>query len=81
MTAGVTVLLYADMRMRREGLDIALQAAAAPTGGGPRSRTRAASPRYPEPARRGSRSRATRAARGPAASDQEVPVRLNPGSW
>ena len=35
MTAGVTVLLYADMRMRREGLDIALQAAAAPTGGGP----------------------------------------------
>lgn len=35
MTAGVTVLLYADMRMRREGLDIALQAAAAPPGGGP----------------------------------------------
>lgn len=35
MTAGVTVLLYADMRMRREGLDIALQAAAASPGNVP----------------------------------------------
>lgn len=32
MTAGVTVLLYADLRMRREGLDISLQAAAASPG-------------------------------------------------
>lgn len=33
MLAGVVVLLYADLRMRREGMDIALQAAAA--GGAP----------------------------------------------
>lgn len=37
MTAGVAVLLYADMRMRREGLDIALQAAAASPAGQPGS--------------------------------------------
>ena len=35
LTAGVAVLLYADRRMSREGLDIALQAAAAPTAGQP----------------------------------------------
>lgn len=36
VSAGVTVLLYADLRMRREGLDLALRAAAAdpqPQGG------------------------------------------------
>jgi hypothetical protein len=32
LIAGVTVLLYADLRMRREGLDIALQATAAASG-------------------------------------------------
>lgn len=32
MVAGVIVLLYADLRMRREGMDITLQAAAAPAG-------------------------------------------------
>jgi len=40
ITAGVAVLLYADLRMRREGMDITLQAAAAagtstPPAGGP----------------------------------------------
>ena len=35
LTAGVSVLLYADLRMRREGLDIALQAAAASPAGQP----------------------------------------------
>jgi hypothetical protein len=35
LIAGVTVLIYADLRMRREGMDITLQAAAAaPDGGG-----------------------------------------------
>jgi len=29
MIAGIIVLLYADLRMRREGMDITLQAAAA----------------------------------------------------
>jgi len=32
LLAGVIVLLYTDMRMRREGMDITLQAAAAPAG-------------------------------------------------
>jgi hypothetical protein len=32
LIAGVTVLLYADLRMRREGLDITLQAAASAPG-------------------------------------------------
>jgi hypothetical protein len=32
LTAGVTVLLYADLRMRREGMDITLQAAASAAG-------------------------------------------------
>jgi hypothetical protein len=33
MVAGVTVLIYADLRMRREGMDITLQAAAASAPG------------------------------------------------
>jgi hypothetical protein len=41
LLAGVIVLLYADLRMRREGLDITLQAAAAgaPDGGRPDGQT------------------------------------------
>jgi hypothetical protein len=41
LLAGVIVLLYADLRMRREGLDIALQAATAvtPAGAGPGGQT------------------------------------------
>ncbi|HUN34953.1 MAG TPA: glycerophosphoryl diester phosphodiesterase membrane domain-containing protein [Trebonia sp.] len=35
LIAGVTVLIYADLRMRREGMDITLQAAAASGAGGP----------------------------------------------
>jgi hypothetical protein len=34
LIAGVTVLIYADLRMRREGMDITLQAAAASADGG-----------------------------------------------
>jgi hypothetical protein len=34
LVAGVTVLIYADLRMRREGMDITLQAAAASPDGG-----------------------------------------------
>jgi hypothetical protein len=34
LIAGVTVLIYADLRMRREGMDITLQAAAASGDGG-----------------------------------------------
>jgi hypothetical protein len=30
ITAGVTVLLYVDMRMRKEGLDLALRSASGP---------------------------------------------------
>jgi hypothetical protein len=33
-SAGVVVVLYVDLRMRREGLDRALRAAAADTSGG-----------------------------------------------
>jgi hypothetical protein len=35
LIAGVTVLIYADLRIRREGMDITLQAAAAAADGGP----------------------------------------------
>jgi hypothetical protein len=49
LIAGVTVLLYADLRMRREGLDIALQAAAAASGpAGPG--TQVFAPQAPGPA-------------------------------
>jgi hypothetical protein len=43
LLAGVIVLLYVDLRMRREGLDITLQAAAGVPGGASRGQT--ASPR------------------------------------
>jgi hypothetical protein len=42
--AGVIVLLYADLRMRREGLDITLQAATSGAPGGDRPAGQAASP-------------------------------------
>ena len=40
ITAGVIVLLYVDMRMRKEGLDLALRTASGPASRGPVSRVR-----------------------------------------
>jgi Membrane domain of glycerophosphoryl diester phosphodiesterase len=44
LLAGVIVLLYADLRMRREGMDITLQAAAAGAPGGDRPNAQTADP-------------------------------------
>ena len=73
MVAGIIVLLYADLRMRREGMDITLQAASAngqgtTTGGTPGSAT----PGSPTPGSPGPAD-ASPGSAGPGTADSSGP--------
>jgi Membrane domain of glycerophosphoryl diester phosphodiesterase len=85
LIAGVTVLIYADLRMRREGMDITLQAAAAAGDGGQGSA--AWTPGAPGPAGFSAGSPSPGAggpgmgAQGTGATGGAGPASQNPGPW